>query len=579
MFAHVRFRKVAVLVLFTFLLALLPSSGLAAEPTKLILATTTSTADTGLLDYLLPDFEKKYDAKVEVVAVGTGQALKLGQDCNADVVLVHARAKEDEFVANGYGVNRQDVMYNDFVIVGPPSDPAGIKGMTSAVEAFKKIAESQSKFISRGDESGTHVKEKDVWKAAGIEPAGDWYVSSGQGMGEVLTMANEQLAYTLSDRGTYLARTLEGTELVILVEGDPVLFNPYGVIAVNPAKCPHVQAKLAEDFINWLISPETQKMIGDFKHPSGQPLFVPDSDPWKDAQGMQRITIFHAGSLKVPVQKMADAFKAANPKVYFKLEGAGSIECAKKVTEQHRPAELVMSADYTVIDELMIPDWATWNIWFARNDMVIVYTDQSKYASEITADNWYEVLMRPDVTFGHSDPNVDPAGYRSLMVWQLAEKHYKVADLYQGLKGAVKPENIKPKAEELVALVKAGEMDYAWEYRSVAVQNKLKFLELPAEINLGDPALADFYAQAEVEIPGSEGGQTVKINGKPIVYGLTVPKTAERPELGIAFAAFAIGPEGQSIMEAAGQPPIVPAAVRDVTTVPAELQPLVKVIK
>ena len=277
MFSRSPIRVLVLLTLLSLSGVLLPSFGLAIEPTKLVVATTTSTADSGLLDYILPDFGQKYNADVEVVAVGTGQAVKLGADCNADVVLVHARAQEDKFVADGFGVNRQDVMYNDFIIVGPDSDPAGIKGLTSAVEAFKKIAESNSQFISRGDNSGTHVKEQAIWKAAGIEPAGDWYVSSGQGMGEVLTMANEQMAYTLSDRGTYLARTLEGTELVVLVQGDPILFNPYGVIAVNPAKCPTVKAELADDFITWLISPETQRMIGDFKHPSGQPLFVPDS--------------------------------------------------------------------------------------------------------------------------------------------------------------------------------------------------------------------------------------------------------------------------------------------------------------
>jgi tungstate transport system substrate-binding protein len=274
-FPCVEFRVVAWAAFFACLLWLLPMSGRAAEPAKLVLATTTSTADSGLLDFILPDFEQRYNADVEVVAVGTGQALKLGADCNADVVLVHARAQEDKFVADGYGVNRQDVMYNDFVLLGPDSDPAGVKGMTDAAAAFKKIAESGSKFISRGDNSGTHVEEQAIWHTAGIEPAGDWYVSSGQGMGEVLTMADELRAYTLSDRGTYLARTLEGTGLVIVVEGDPILFNPYGVIAVNPARCPNVKAKLADDFITWLISPETQNMIGEFKHPSGQPLFVP----------------------------------------------------------------------------------------------------------------------------------------------------------------------------------------------------------------------------------------------------------------------------------------------------------------
>jgi len=251
---------------------------------KLILATTTSTEDSGLLDYLLPDFEKEAGVKVDVIAVGTGQALTLGEDGNADVLLVHARAKEDEFMAAGHGVRREDVMYNDFVIVCPESDPAGIKGMTGASEAFKKIADANVTFISRGDDSGTHTKEKSIWKAAGIEPQGDWYVSAGQGMGEVLTMADEQQACTLSDRATYLARSKEGLKLVILVEGDKALFNPYGVIAVNPDKNPNIQADLANQFIDWLISLPVQEKIAEFgKADFGQSLFVPDSTAWREA--------------------------------------------------------------------------------------------------------------------------------------------------------------------------------------------------------------------------------------------------------------------------------------------------------
>lgn len=254
---------------------------------RLTLATTTSTQDSGLLDFLLPNFEAEFGLKVDVIAVGTGQALQLGEDGNADVLLVHSRAKEDEFMANGHGTRREDVMYNDFVLLGAEADPAGIKGMTSAADAFKKIAETQSAFISRGDESGTHTKEKSIWKSAGIEPAGDWYISTGQGMGEVLTMANEQQAYTLSDRATYLARTKAGLDLVILVEGDKSLFNPYGVIAVNPEKNPNIQADLALKFIDWIISVPVQEKIESFGVADfGSSLFVPDSSPWREAKGV-----------------------------------------------------------------------------------------------------------------------------------------------------------------------------------------------------------------------------------------------------------------------------------------------------
>lgn len=258
----------------------------APQPAELILATTTSTQDSGLLDYLLPDFEQEFNVKIKVIAVGSGQALQMGKDGNADVLLVHSPAAEEEFMDQNHGVRREDVMYNDFVIVGPESDPAQIGGMTSAVEAFKAIAASGAPFISRGDDSGTHVKEKGIWKAAGIEPQGEWYVSAGQGMGAVLTMADEKQGYTLSDRATYLAMTQQGLKLKVLVEGDKLLLNPYGVIAVNPDKNPKIQVELANQFIDWIISPPVQEKIESFKKDEfGMSLFFPDSKPWKDSQG------------------------------------------------------------------------------------------------------------------------------------------------------------------------------------------------------------------------------------------------------------------------------------------------------
>jgi tungstate transport system substrate-binding protein len=214
--------------------------------------------------------------------VGTGQAIEMGTTGDADVLLVHARVKEDEFVAAGDGTARYDVMYNDFIIVGPASDPAGIKGMSSAVDAFTKIAESNATFISRGDESGTHTKEKGIWEKAEISPEGEWYVSAGQGMGEVLTMAAEQQAYTLADRATYAKRQSEGLALDILVEGDTTLFNPYGVIPVNPEKHPNVNADMAQAFVEWITSLETQELIASYKVNDVQ-LFIPSSEAWKVA--------------------------------------------------------------------------------------------------------------------------------------------------------------------------------------------------------------------------------------------------------------------------------------------------------
>lgn len=264
-----------------------PAQQAATEPVVLRLATTTSTADSGLLDAILPEFAQKNNARVDVVAVGTGQALEIGAKGDADVVLVHARAREDKFVADGDGIDRRDVMYNDFVLVGPTADPAGIGGSALAKEALAKIAEAQAPFASRGDDSGTYTKEKSLWAAAGITPTVDsgWYFSVGQGMGETLLFANEKLAYTLADRGTWLSMQEKLPALTLLVggatidqNGDKALLNPYGVIPVNPAKHPGVNFDLATKFAEWLTSAETQQMIGDYgKEKFGQPLFYPNS--------------------------------------------------------------------------------------------------------------------------------------------------------------------------------------------------------------------------------------------------------------------------------------------------------------
>lgn len=243
--------------------------------TRLRMSTTTSTEDSGLLKVLLPPFEKANNVKVDVISVGTGKALKLGENGDVDVVFVHARAAEDKFVADGHGVDRRDVMYNDYIILGPKNDPARIKETTSAVDALKKIAETKSLFISRGDESGTDKKEKSIWRAAGIVPQTPWYIEAGQGMGAVLQMANEKNAYTIGDRGTFIPFENK-IGLIVLVEGDKTLFNPYGVIAVNPKKYPGVQYELANKFVEFVVGPEGQKIIAEYKL-DGKQLFFPDA--------------------------------------------------------------------------------------------------------------------------------------------------------------------------------------------------------------------------------------------------------------------------------------------------------------
>ena len=263
------------LVLLCFLLLATPV--LSAEA-RLKLSTTTSTENSGLLYELLPPIEKQFNVKVDVISVGTGKALELGKNGDADVVLVHARNLEDQFVADGFGVNRRDVMHNDFIIIGPTADPAGIGKAKTAAEALKLISKKKSSFVSRGDKSGTHNKELSLWNTAKTKPSGSWYIESGRGMGDVLIMAHEKGAYTLTDRGTYLAFQKDGKiNLPILFEGDPTLFNPYGIIAVNPERHPSVNYVMAMAVIGWVTSPAGQKIIAEYgKEKYGAPLFYPD---------------------------------------------------------------------------------------------------------------------------------------------------------------------------------------------------------------------------------------------------------------------------------------------------------------
>ena len=249
---------------------------LSAQTVRLRLATTTSTQDSGLLPLLNPPFEKLTGITVDVIAVGTGKAIKLGENCDVDVVLVHDRKAEDRFVAQGFGVNRRDVMHNDFVVVGPTEDPARVTGAKSTADVFARIAAAGVPFVSRGDASGTNAKELDIWAAASVKPKGAWYKEVGQGMGEVLTMSNDLKAYTLTDRGTWIAMRDKLSGLKILSEGDPALFNPYGVIAVNPQKHPEVNYLAAMQYVAWITSVQGQKIIRDYTL-GGERLFIADA--------------------------------------------------------------------------------------------------------------------------------------------------------------------------------------------------------------------------------------------------------------------------------------------------------------
>lgn len=313
------------------------------------------------------------------------------------------------------------------------------------------------------------------------------------------------------------------------------------------------------------------------------------------------LIILHAGSLSVPFDKMAEEYISDNPQVTVNAESAGSRTTIRKVTELDKPCDIIGSADYAAIEELMFPDWADWYICFARNQMVIAYRDGAPFASDIAdgTRTWFDVLRNEEVTYGHSDPDADPCGYRTLMTVQLAEKYYyeeagdfgvtpdeNAAGLYdaliqlpeggtevdRGRTGGDWGEVVKPKSVDLLYLLESGDLDYAFEYRSVAQQREFGYVELPTEIDLSSLEFEDFYGEVQVDVTGSEPGTTSMLTGAPIVYGLTIPTDAPHEELALDFVEFILGSEGQQILEDCGQPAIVPAVASDVEKVPEELQ-------
>ena len=299
------------------------------------------------------------------------------------------------------------------------------------------------------------------------------------------------------------------------------------------------------------------------------------------AEPAGKLIIFHAGSLTVPLAQMEKQFEAKYPKVDVLREGGGSTKMARMISELGKPADIMASADYKVIDKTLIPKNATWNVRFATNQLVLCYTDKSRFADEITADNWYEILARKGVVWGHSDPNLDPCGYRSLMVLQLAEKFYKNPGLYDRLVANRPKENIRPKSVELISLLTTGNMDYAWEYLSVAVQHKLKYVKLPDDINLGNYKFDSFYKQAKVEVTGKKPGTFITRTGKSCTYGVTITNDAPNKEAAVLFMEFLMSPEGGlKVLKDMGQPPFIPCRVateKDKAALPDALKPLVEV--
>lgn len=570
----------------------------AGPKTKLLLATTTSLYDTGLLNYLEPKFEQQYNVDLLITSQGTGKAIEIAKRGDCNVLAVHSPSQEVAYMEGGYGLNRRCFAYNYFIIVGPPDDPAGVKGMTPE-KAFTTILTKGKAntpgvmFASRGDGSGTHTAEQNIWKSAGfnytkdVEKSGSWYLESGLGMGETLQLASQKGAYTLTDEGTYLAYK-SNLDLAPVVTQGASLLNVYSVISVYNDKFTPQELEMANNFVNFMISPETQADIQNFGVDKyGKNLFTAMNGNCSqfncvctgEATGLKPMTVFNAGSLSSSFAKIETVYESQFPLVDVQLFGGGSITMIEKITKQGEKADVLASADAYLIPTMMYPTYADYYVTFAKNHMVLAYTNQSKYQDKITSNNWYEILNTPDVKYVISDPNTDPAGYRAVMAIQLAERVYGVDTIFPSLLGShsgmtrtfsdgkytidvTKPSPdgkliIGKTGADVVTILKGGKADYAIEYSSVAIQNGLPYVELPVGMDLSSLEKADTYAT--VKVKHISGTTTATETGTPIIYGVTVPKNARSPDLGLEFIKILISKTGQDILTADGQETIVPA--------------------
>jgi len=454
---------------------------------KLLIATTTSLYDTGLLNYLETKYEAQNNVDLLITSQGTGKAIELAKRGDADVLLVHSPTQEMAFLEGGNGLNRRSFASNYFVIVGPASDPAGIKGMTPE-DAFKtiltkgKAGDTKVMFVSRGDGSGTHTAEQNIWKGAGytyakdVQKSGNWYIEAGKGMGETLQMASEKGAYTLTDEGTYLAYQSKLNLNPIVTQGASLL-NIYSVMAVTNSKQPVEKITMANDFINFLLSPQTQQDIADYgKEKYGKSLFTPMSvsvptapagnvgDYSTPATAVKLLKVYHAGSLASSFAKLEKSFEKAHPDMDVQLYSGGSAAIIDKVNKQNMFADVLASADTVLIPKNLYTKNATFDVDFAKNSMVLVYTNTSKGAATINADNWYTVLSTKNISYAISDPTTDPAGYRSLMTIALSERKYgdgsifstlvtpysKITKVTDGAKHTINATNPSPDGKKLV---------------------------------------------------------------------------------------------------------------------------------
>jgi molybdate/tungstate transport system substrate-binding protein len=301
-------------------------------------------------------------------------------------------------------------------------------------------------------------------------------------------------------------------------------------------------------------------------------IFVLPSDSKSQSPADKKeLIIFHAGSLSVPLKKIAQEYEKRNPGTRIFMESAGSLDCARKVIELKKPCDIVASSDYFVISKLLIPDYASWNIRFATNEIVIAYTDKSKYSSEIKSDNWMDILQRKDVIYSRSDPDSDPCGYRTIFTFMLAEKYYKRPGLAEKMI-AKNNDYIRPKEVDLVALMESNAIDYMFQYRSVAIQHGLKYLELPKTINLSDPSKSDMYSSVSTEVAGNKPGVKMKVTGDLINYSITILDKAPQKEEAVKFMEFLLSPEGLDIFRKNGQAPLSPLIAEPLDALPPALK-------